>query len=136
MASPMMTLRHPLFVSLLLLPACGGELPTPKAPGSAPAAATVSDAQVQAQFDSVCFTCHGSTGHGDGPGAGALNPKPRSFADVAWQASVTDEHIKKTIVFGGAAVGKTAQMPAHPQYKGNDAMLDGLVRIVRAFKGK
>ena len=132
----MMIPRHPLFTLLLLLPACGGELPTPKAPGSEPAAAVVSDAQVKAQFDSVCFTCHGATGHGDGPGAGALNPKPRSFADAAWQASVTDEHIKKTIVFGGAAVGKTAQLPAHPHYKGNDAMLDGLVKIVRGFKAK
>ena len=86
-------------------------------------------------FESLCVTCHGSTGHGDGPGAGALQPKPRSFAEVAWQDSVTDEHIKKTIVFGGAAVGKSAMMPAQPQLKGNDAILDGLVKIVRAFKG-
>lgn len=114
-------------------------MPTPKAPaasGSGAAPAAVSASEAQAQFDSLCFTCHGSTGHGDGPGAAVLNPKPRSFADAAWQASVTDEQIKKTIVFGGAAVGKSAMMPAQPQFKGKDAILDGLVQIVRAFKSK
>jgi mono/diheme cytochrome c family protein len=29
----------------------------------------------------ACFSCHGVTGHGDGPAAAALNPKPRSFVD-------------------------------------------------------
>jgi mono/diheme cytochrome c family protein len=87
-------------------------------------------------FDSVCFTCHGSTGHGDGPGAAALNPKPRTFVDVAWQDSISDEMVKKVIVLGGVANGKTAVMPAHPQFKGNDEVLSGLVQIVRGFRGK
>lgn len=126
-------------VSALLFAACGGSLPTPKpgaGNGAAPAPAAVGQAEAQAQFDSLCFTCHGASGHGDGPGAAVLNPKPRSFADRAWQASVTDEHIAKTIVFGGAAVGKSAMMPAQPQFKGKDALLDGLVKIVRGFQGK
>ena len=112
-------------------------MPTPKAPGAKDATgakAVVTTAQAQAQFESLCFTCHGSTGHGDGPGAAVLDPKPRSFSDATWQASVTDEHIKKTIVFGGAAVGKSPMMPAQPQLKGQEAVLDGLVRIVRGFK--
>ena len=74
--------------------------------------------------------------HADARHAFERLPKPRSFADVAWQASVTDDQIKKAIVFGGAAVGKSPMMPAQPQLKGNDAMLDGLVQIVRGFKGK
>ena len=92
--------------------------------------------QAQQLFDSLCFTCHGLTGHGDGPGAGALEPKPRSFSDEVWQAAVTDEQIKKTIVFGGAAVGKSPMMPAQPQLKGKDGVLDGLVQIVRGFRKK
>jgi hypothetical protein len=75
-------------------------------------------------------------GDGDGPGAAAIDPKPRSFADVAWQDSVTDDHIKKVIVYGGAAVGKSPMMVGQPQLKGNDKVLDGLVQIVRGFKGK
>lgn len=139
--------RCSLPFTLVAAVACGGETPVAKAPvaaatsahAAAPAAAKP-DARTarlaKAQFESLCTTCHGASGHGDGPGAAALEPKPRSFADTAWQASVTDEQIKKAIVFGGAAVGKSPMMPAQPQLKGEAPLLDGLVQIVRSFKGK
>ena len=44
--------------------------------------------------------------------------------------------IRKTIVFGGAVVGKSEKMPAHPQYKTKPQTLAGLVEIVRGFRGK
>ena len=87
-------------------------------------------------FQSICVTCHGSNGHGDGPGAAACDPKPRTFADATWQASVNDEHIMKTITLGGAAVGKSPQMPAQPQLKGKTELLQHLVAIVRGFAAK
>ena len=87
-------------------------------------------------FKTICVTCHGETGHGDGPGAAATDPKPRSFSDVEWQESVTDEHIKKVITLGGAAVGKSVQMTAQPQLKGKPLVLQALVNRIRAFKGK
>ena len=130
-----------LFLSAIVA-ACGGPTqPTNGAPLNAPAKAVVSATapghkEAIELFESLCFTCHGMTGHGDGPGAGALNPKPRSFADVAWQDSVTDEGIQKTIVFGGAAVGKSPMMPAQPQLKGKKEVLEALTRIVREFRGK
>ncbi|MFY9341731.1 MAG: c-type cytochrome [Planctomycetota bacterium] len=132
-------LRSTSLLVLGSIAACGGQMPTPKPgghDGAVPVAAGGTAGEAQAQFDSLCFTCHGATGHGDGPGSGVLNPKPRSFSDPTWQASVTDEHIKKTIVFGGAAVGKSPMMPAQPQLKGKDATLDALVQIVRNFKAK
>lgn len=87
-------------------------------------------------FQSLCSTCHGTTGHGDGPGAAACDPKPRSFADAAWQSSVTDDHIVKTVTLGGAAVGKSPQMPAQPQLKGKTEVLQNLVHIVRNFAAR
>lgn len=87
-------------------------------------------------FQSLCVTCHGTTGHGDGPGAAACDPRPRSFSDPAWQASVTDEQIQKTVLFGGGAVGKSAQMPAQPQLKGKTELLQHLVAIVRGFAAR
>jgi mono/diheme cytochrome c family protein len=30
-------------------------------------------------FQTNCFTCHGENGHGNGPGAAALNPKPANL---------------------------------------------------------
>lgn len=135
--------RKTVFVSLLasISCACGGGDPpangAPREPAAAPAAeTTVAHAEAKTLFESLCFTCHGLTGHGDGPGAAALDPKPRSFADAAWQDSVTDESIQKAIVYGGAAVGKSPMMPAQPQLKGKTAVLAALTAIVRDFRGK
>ena len=86
-------------------------------------------------FKTRCAPCHGEHGKGDGPGAAALNPKPRNYTDGTWQDKVKDEDIKKTILYGGAAVGKSPQMPANPDLDGKPE-LDGLVKVVREFKGK
>ncbi|MEI9937360.1 MAG: c-type cytochrome [Pseudomonadota bacterium] len=85
-------------------------------------------------FATKCIVCHGDHGAGDGPGAAALNPKPRAFGDATWQASVTDDQIKKTIVEGGAAVGKSAAMSANPELADKPDELTALVKIVRDFK--
>lgn len=129
---------------LLALPfalvACGGGDPQPAAAGGAPPAqkpvSAVSLKQAEEKYQSLCSTCHGASGKGDGPAAANLDPKPRSFADVAWQGSVTDDHIKKVITFGGAAVGKSPVMPPSPDLKSQPEVLDALVGMVRSFKGK
>lgn len=98
-------------------------------------ATTAAQPPAEDLFKTRCAPCHGESGHGDGPGAAALNPKPRNYTDVAWQQKVTDEDIKKTILYGGAAVGKSAAMPANPDLDGKPE-LDELVKTVRSFKGK
>lgn len=104
--------------------------PAPPAPPPPPD--PVKDAR--SLFDTKCVVCHGDHGAGDGPGAAALNPKPRAFADATWQASVTDELIKKTIVEGGAGVGKSVAMAANPELRDKPEELTALVKIVRDFK--
>lgn len=133
-----------VLLTALAATACGGADPAaqktvaaaadPVATKAAPAAAA--HAEAKTLFESLCFTCHGLSGRGDGPGAGALEPKPRSFADVAWQDAVTDEQIQKAIVFGGAAVGKSPMMPAQPQLKGKTEVLAALTQIVRSCRGE
>lgn len=126
------TKLHPGFLSpvaallILLAPGCGGSDPWS---GISP---PVRERALK-EYKNVCSTCHGEQGMGNGPGAAELDPKPRTFTDVSWQQSVTDEHIKKTITLGGAAVGKSAGMPAHPQYKSQPEVLRGLVAKVRSF---
>jgi cytochrome c553 len=84
-------------------------------------------------FKTVCTACHGENGHGDGPASSTLQPKPRDYTDKAWQASVTDEQITKTILMGGAAVGKSPAMPAQPQLKEQPEVVANLVKMIRDF---
>lgn len=92
--------------------------------------------QSQKMFQMMCAVCHGFDGKGHGPGADMLDPKPRDYTDATWQASVTDEYLKKVILEGGAANGKSPAMPGQPQLKDQPEVLDGLVKIIRAFSAK
>lgn len=89
--------------------------------------------EAQETFKSRCSPCHGESGKGDGPSAAALTPKPRNFGDSSWQSSASDEHIKKAILKGGAAVGKSPMMPAAPDLESNPALVEGLVGVIRSF---
>lgn len=84
-------------------------------------------------FAQRCSTCHGQQGLGNGPAAAALNPKPRNYTDKTWQASVTDDQLKQTIVGGGGAVGKSPLMPPNPDLTNKPDVVAGLVTIVRSF---
>ncbi len=84
-------------------------------------------------FTMRCAACHGQFGRGDGPGAAGLNPKPRNYADAAWQKTVTDEEIEKAIVYGGAAVGKSPQMIANPDLQAKPGVVAALREKVRSF---
>lgn len=102
---------------------------------AAPAAAvTVNPAsEARKMFATRCSVCHGDDGKGSGPGAAALTPKPRDYTDAEWQKTVTDEEIRKTILLGGAAVGKSPAMPANPDLQPKPEVLDALVKHVRSF---
>ena len=130
-----------LYVCLLLLGgACGGKsepapAPAPEKVAVAPAAPAPAAPTETAEdvFKNRCTPCHGVNGKGDGPAAAALNPKPRNYTDLAWQKAVSDDQLKKTILYGGAAVGKSAVMPSQPDLESKPEVLDGLIKIIRKF---
>jgi len=51
-----------------------------------------------------CALCHGPDGHGNGPGAAALNPKPRNYHDAKYMNSKTDAELLATIHNGKGAM--------------------------------
>lgn len=133
--------RKLVVCALLLGSACGSKTaPAPAATekvavAAPPAAAAVPTESAEDVFKNRCTPCHGVSGKGDGPAAAALNPKPRNYTDLEWQKAVTDDQLKKTILYGGAAVGKSAVMPSQPDLESKPEVLDGLIKIIRKFGG-
>ena len=51
-----------------------------------------------------CALCHGPAGHGDGPGAAGLNPKPRNHTDGSYMNGRTDAQLLQVIHNGKGAM--------------------------------
>jgi mono/diheme cytochrome c family protein len=148
-ATRFLTLGFGLGLALAGLPGCGQQESEPTAP-PAPPAATAPAAQAPAAassggaesaraeakqiFSTRCMTCHGPEGAGDGPASAGLTPPPRNFQDMAWQASVTDEHIEKIVKFGGSAVGKSPAMPPNPDLTARPEVVVAIREYVRSLR--
>ncbi len=118
-----------LLASTTALVACGG--PKQSSPPPPPPISAAARAEGEQLFSTRCGACHGLEGKGNGPAAIGFNPKPRNFTDAVWQASVTDEHIEKIIVYGGAAVGKNPAMPPNPDLIAKPEVVKALRMHVR-----
>jgi mono/diheme cytochrome c family protein len=94
--------------------------PTPVPPATAPAAPAAADVPSgnlrgnadagEKLYATYCASCHGPKGHGDGPVAQTLNPKPANHTDHVYMGSLTDQHLYQVISKGGASVGKSPMM--------------------------
>ena len=136
-----------MLIALLVCVACDKNNEPPPPTSGSPLAPTESGPKnqkraggpsemAQKMFETVCATCHGIDGTGNGPAAETINPKPRNYTDAAWQATVTDDDLKKIILLGGQGVGKSPLMPGNPHLKDDPSTLDGLVLIIRGFAKK
>lgn len=96
-------------------PAAASE-PAPEPPTAAPAVAgtfpcVAGDASAgAAQYDTLCTSCHGPGGSGEGPAAAGLNPKPARHVDGSYMNALSNEHLFTVIRDGGAAAGKSPLM--------------------------
>jgi mono/diheme cytochrome c family protein len=133
--------------SLLLALACGSEekaaapapapapppaasVPEPApAPAPAPAVAVVADpGRGATHYQTLCASCHGPRGAGDGPAGQALDPRPAHHDDGPYMNALSNEHLFRVIKEGGAAVGKSPMMAPW-----GGALSDDQIRDVVAF---
>lgn len=103
------------------------------ADGAAPAAPVEQAFDARAAYNSVCASCHGATGAGDGAAAAALNPRPANFADAAFWSSRNDADLVRVIREGGAAVGRSPLMPAWGALY-DEAKAQALLEYIKTFR--
>jgi mono/diheme cytochrome c family protein len=98
-------------------------------PAAANRPATVADASRGAShYQTLCASCHGPRGAGDGPAGAGLEPKPARHDDGATMNALSNEHLFRVIAEGGAAVGKSPRMAPW-----GGALSDDEIRDVIAF---
>lgn len=84
-------------------------------------------------FMTICITCHGPEGKGDGPASATLNPKPRNLTDASYMSQINDRYLFELISRGGVAVGKSPLMPPQPSLSAQD--LNSVIAYVRSLSG-
>ena len=86
----------------------------------------------RADYQTLCASCHGSEGAGDGPVAVSLDPKPAKHDDGAYMNTLSDEYLFQVIKEGGVAVGKS-QMMAPWGGSVSDEQIRNLVAFIRSL---
>lgn len=121
-------------ISLGVFAGCG-DAPKPVVQQPKPVDPEVVAAKAEAQsvYEQTCSPCHGVSGAGNGTRSDGLGVSPRNFQDPGWQASVKDAYIEQIIVQGGAALGKSDVMPAHPELAGKPKTVVAIREYIRRF---
>jgi mono/diheme cytochrome c family protein len=112
-----------LTVMVLILTVLLGSGVTPAIAGDVAAGKTL--------YIQRCAQCHGEDGKANTTIAKALQPSPRDHSDGNYMNKLDDEHLKKVILGGGPAVGKSPIMP--PQSDLKDDQVANLIAYLRSL---
>jgi mono/diheme cytochrome c family protein len=85
-------------------------------------------------YKEYCSQCHGATGKGDGPAASGLEPKPAIHANIPFE-KLPMEYLYNVINYGGAAIGKSPNMPYWNLTIGQQGVADVIAYSKATFKG-
>ncbi len=85
-------------------------------------------------YKEYCAQCHGFTGKGDGPAASGLDPKPAIHANIPFEKLPID-YLYNVINHGGAAMGKSPNMPYWNMTIGQQGVADVMAYLKVTFKG-
>jgi cytochrome c553 len=88
-------------------------------------------AKGEVSYKTLCVSCHGEKGDGNGPAGGALNPKPTNYTDPANADRLTPEYVYKVIKEGGAANGRSPLMVAWSGILKDDQLRDVAAYVLK-----
>ena len=74
-----------------------------------------------------CANCHGTRGDGRGVMSSKLSPPPRNLRSYSWFKTTTPKHLKRVILGGGSAIGKSLLMPANPDLRNKPKLVSALI---------
>ena len=103
-------------------------------PWTAPEFGKASVGRGKVIYKEYCMQCHGAGGKGDGPAAANLEPKPAIHANINF-SEVPTEYLYNMINHGGAAMGKSANMPYWGLTIGQQGVADVMAYLKATFKG-
>ena len=106
--------------------------------GYASAAGSIADGDIEVgkqKFNTLCVSCHGEKGDGQGPVGKTLNPPPRDFTKGEFKYGGTDQDIFDVISNGAAAKGGSPLMAPWGAIVSEKERW-GLVKYVRSLKQK
>jgi mono/diheme cytochrome c family protein len=103
-------------------------------PWTSPEFANASIDRGNTLYKEYCAQCHGFTGKGDGPAASGLDPKPAIHANIPFE-KLPMEYLYNVINHGGAAVGKSPNMPYWNLTIGQQGVADVIAYLKVTFKG-
>jgi mono/diheme cytochrome c family protein len=86
-------------------------------------------------YKEYCSQCHGATGKGDGPAASGLEPKPAIHVNIPFD-KVPIDYLYNVINHGGAAMGKSPNMPYWNLTIGQQGVADVIAYLKVTFKGE
>jgi len=89
-------------------------------------------AQGKRLFYTYCVWCHADATPAGPSNRSNLNPAPALANDGATLNAMSDELLRNTITLGGAAMGKSAQMPAWGRTL-SQKQIDALISFMRAI---
>jgi mono/diheme cytochrome c family protein len=93
--------------------------------GGAPAGSSGPNALIEVAWQQNCASCHGATGHGDGPSGPMV--KASDLTREEWQAKVTDDEMIALIRTGKGSM---------PKFDLPEPVVRGLVARIRALRGR
>jgi mono/diheme cytochrome c family protein len=103
-------------------------------PWTSPEFETASVDRGKVVYKEYCAQCHGFTGKGDGPAASGLNPKPAIHANIPFE-KLPIEYLYNVINHGGAAMGKSPNMPYWNLTISQQGIADVIAYLKATFKG-